>query len=145
MVVPIRLANKTCPAVFLRVLLVGASSRKLGLSVDVSLKRHIVDGLASRCKSRQKIAARQRRRLPMSLSLSKVSKNLVELPGGYSSLPAAGPTAVACFVLGSMPISATPPTPLRVVVTTWPRALRSASTVSGKVVGTERLPRLARS
>ena len=27
-------------------------------------------------------------------------------------LPAAGPTAVACLVLGSMPISATPPTPL---------------------------------
>lgn len=31
----------------------------------------------------------------------------------YSTLPAAGPTAVACFVLGSMPTSATPPTPPR--------------------------------
>ena len=37
--------------------------------------------------------------------------------GVYSTLPAAGPTAVACLVLGSMPISATPPTAPRPRVT----------------------------
>jgi hypothetical protein len=63
----------------------------------------------------------------------------------YSSFPAAGPTAVTCLVLGSMPISATPPTPPRLTVTMWPRALKSAFTSSGRVLGTERLPRLARS
>src|SRR5580692_5392249 len=68
-----------------------------------------------------------------------------KVPGVYSILPAAGPTAVACLVLGSMPISATPPTPPRLAVTTWPRALRLACTSSGRVLGIERLPRLARS
>src|SRR3984957_2039139 len=63
----------------------------------------------------------------------------------YSILPAAGPTPVACLVLGSMPISATPPTPSRPTVTTCPRALKSACTASGRVLGTERLPSLARS
>ena len=67
------------------------------------------------------------------------------VPGVYSILSAAGPTPVACLVLGSMPISATPPTPPRLAVTTWPRALKSACTASGRVLGTERLPRLARS
>jgi hypothetical protein len=59
----------------------------------------------------------------------------------YSTLPAAGPTAVACLVLGSMPISATPPTPSRPMVTTWPRALKSDCTASGRLPGTDRLPR----
>src|SRR5215472_5046014 len=65
--------------------------------------------------------------------------------GFYSTLSAAGPTAVACLVLGSMPMSATPPTPPRLTVTTWPRALRSACTGSGRVLGTDRLPKSARS
>src|SRR5581483_8754184 len=65
--------------------------------------------------------------------------------GTYSTLAGAGPTAVAFLVLGSMPISATPPTPPRLAVTTWPRALKSACTASGSVLGTGRLPRLARS
>ena len=65
--------------------------------------------------------------------------------GIYSIFPAAGPTAVACLVLGSMPISATPPTPPRLTVTTWPRALKLACAASGRVLGTERLPKLARS
>src|SRR5215469_14389021 len=46
----------------------------------------------------------------------------------YSNLPAAGPTPVACLVLGSIPISPTPPTPPRATVTTWPRAFNSACT-----------------
>src|SRR5215469_1248479 len=65
--------------------------------------------------------------------------------GAYSNLAAAGPTAVASPVVGSIPISATPPTPAPLEVTTWPRALRSARTSSVRVLGTERLPRLARS
>ena len=53
----------------------------------------------------------------------------------YSILPAAGPTAVACLVLGSMPISATPPTPSRLTVTTWPRASQVGLHFFGQSVG----------
>ena len=52
-VVPMRLANSTCPAVFLRTPWPGASSRMSVLGVVISLKRHIVDGFARRCKSQQ--------------------------------------------------------------------------------------------
>ena len=63
----------------------------------------------------------------------------------YSSLAAAGPTAVACWVLGSIPISPTPPTPPWTTLTRGPELSGQPALLRGKAVGTDRLPSSARS
>jgi hypothetical protein len=102
-------------------------------------------GSASRTELGEDAAQRRWTRIGQEQMIVDTNNCVFVAPGIYSIFPEAGPTAVARLVLGSMPIRATPPTPPRLTVTTWPRARKSACIVSGRVLGTERLPRLARS